>query len=152
MKPYPLIFSFLLVCMAGLAGQTLAGTPALESLRGMEAVPATEPPPALRDYINDKENIPRNFEEQPPLVPHEVDKYTIDLKENKCLDCHMKQPGKKEAKSVEMSEAHFTDRNGNKLDHPSSNRHFCNQCHVPQIDAMPLIGSNFQPLPMKPRP
>ena len=152
MKPISVMVSLLLACAAGLAGQVLAGSPALESLRGMEPVTATEPPPALRDYINDKENIPRTFNEQPPLVPHEVDKYTINLTENKCLECHMKQAGKDKAKSVEMSEAHFTDRNGNKLDHPSASRHFCNQCHVPQIDAMPLIGSNFQPIPPAPRP
>jgi len=147
MKPFPLIVSLVLTCVAGLAGQALAASQALESLRGMEAVPATEPPPAMRDFINDKENIPRTFEQQPPLVPHEVDKYTIDLKQNKCLECHMKQPGKDKAKSVEMSEAHFMDRDGKKLDHPSGARHFCNQCHVPQVDAQPLIGSNFQALP-----
>ena len=148
MKPFPLIFSLLLIGVAGLVGpsQVLAASQVVESLRGMEAVPATEPPPAMRDFINDKENIPRTFKQQPPLVPHEVDKYTIDLKQNKCLECHMKQPGKDKAKSVEMSEAHFMDRDGKKLDHPSGARHFCNQCHVPQVDAQPLIGSNFQSL------
>lgn len=152
MKPYALLYPVLLACLAGMAGQALAGTPALGSLRGAEALPAMQSPPPMRDFINDKENIPRTFEQQPPLVPHEVDKYTIDLKENKCLDCHIKQPGKDKAKSVEMSAAHFTDRDGNKLDHPSGSRYFCNQCHVPQIDAKPLIGSNFESLPMKPRP
>lgn len=144
MKPSTLFSSLLLVCLIGLAGQVSAADAALASLRGMAEVTATEPPPELRDYINDKENVARNFEEQPPLVPHEVDKYTINLTENKCLDCHMKQPGKDKAKSVEMSEAHFTDRNGNKLDHPSGSRHFCNQCHVPQIDAKPLVDSTFR--------
>ncbi|MCB1773593.1 MAG: nitrate reductase cytochrome c-type subunit, partial [Gammaproteobacteria bacterium] len=48
------------------------------------------------------------------------------------------------AKSVEMSEAHFTDRNGNKLEKPAGGRHFCNQCHVPQVDAPPLVGTTFQ--------
>jgi cytochrome c-type protein NapB len=55
----------------------------------------------------------------------------------------MKQPGKDEAKSVEMSESHFIDRDGNKLDKPAGARHFCTQCHVPQVDAPPLVGSSF---------
>ena len=58
MKPFPLIFCLLLTWLAGLPGQALAASQALESLRGMEAVPATEPPPALRDFINDKEGKP----------------------------------------------------------------------------------------------
>jgi cytochrome c-type protein NapB len=133
--------SFLLVCLVGLASQAVAD---ISSLRGVSEIPVTEPAPELQKFINDKENIARTFEEQPPLVPHDNEKYTITLKENKCLDCHVKQPGKEQAKSVEMSESHFLDRDGNKLDKPSSRRYFCNQCHVPQIDAEPLVGSTFK--------
>ena len=78
------------------------------------------------------------------MVPHENEKYAINLQENKCLDCHMKQEGKDKAKSVEMSESHFMDRNGKKLDRPSGARHFCTQCHVPQMDLQPLVGTSFQ--------
>ncbi len=127
--------------LAGLAGPGMAE---LNSLRGTGAVPATLDAPALMRFINDKENVERTFEEQPPLVPHRNEKYTINLTTNKCLDCHMKQDGKDEAKSVEMSESHFMDRDGNKLDRPSASRHFCTQCHVPQVDAPPLVESTFQ--------
>ena len=127
--------------LIGLAGQVAAD---LNSLRGAEAVPATLEAPKLMRFINDKENIERTFEEQPPLTPHTNEKYTINLQINKCLECHMKQPGKDEAKSVEMSESHYIGRDGVKLDRPAGGRHFCTQCHVPQIDAEPLIGSNFQ--------
>lgn len=140
MKRSVFFVSFLLVCLAGLAGQAVAD---ISSLRGVSEIPVTESAPEMREFINDKENIARTFKEQPPLVPHDNEKYTISLKENKCLDCHMKQPGKEKAKSVEMGESHFLDRDGNKLDHPSSRRYFCNQCHVPQIDAPPLVGSTF---------
>lgn len=129
------------MCLFGLAGYAVAD---LQSLRGATDLTATLDAPEILKFKKDKENIPRTFEEQPPLVPHLNDKYTINLKENKCLDCHMKQPGKDEAKSVEMSESHFVDRNGNKLNKPSAGRHFCTQCHVPQVDAMPLVGSSFQ--------
>ena len=141
MKLSNFIVLIVVTCAVGLAGQAVAD---LNSLRGPEALPATPQAPELMKFINDKENIDRTFEEQPPLVPHENEKYTINLQENKCLECHMKQEGKEEAKSVEMGESHFVDRNGNKLAKPTAARYFCNQCHVPQVDAPPLIGTNFQ--------
>ncbi len=141
MKRSMIFGSFWFICLVGLAVQAVAD---INSLRGVAEIPATEPAPELQEFIDDKENIARTFDEQPPLVPHDSEKYSITLKENKCLDCHVKQPGKAEAKSVEMSESHFIDRDGNKLDTPSSRRYFCNQCHVPQIDAEPLIGTTFR--------
>ena len=137
-----IVFSIAAI-LIGLAGQVAAD---LNSLRGAEAVPVTVDAPKLMRFINDKENIERTFDEQPPLTPHTNEKYTINLQINKCLDCHMKQPGKDEAKSVEMSDSHFTGRDGVKRDRPAGGRHFCTQCHVPQVDAQPLIGSNFQSL------
>lgn len=141
MKASPLFF---LIVAVGLGGSFATALADVKSLRGAAAVPVTLPPPELLRYKKDKENIPRTFEQQPPLVPHTNDRYTINLRENECLDCHMKQPGKDEAKSVEISESHFVDRNGNKLDRPAGRRHFCTQCHVPQVDAQPLVGTNFQ--------
>lgn len=141
MKRSTVFGSFLIVCLVGLAGQVSAD---ISSLRGVPEIPATAEAPELLKFISDKENVKRTFEEQPPLVPHENEKYTINLQTNKCLECHMKEEGKDEAKSVEMSESHFMDRNGNKLTKPSGARHFCTQCHVPQVDAKPLVGSNFQ--------
>jgi len=139
MKSFYTIVSTML-CLFGIAGQATAE---LTSLR-TDTVPTTASAPKLMKFIKDKENVDRTFKEQPPVVPHEVEKYTINLKENKCLDCHVKQPGKDEAKSVEMGESHFIDRNGKKHADPVAARHFCNQCHVPQVDAPPLIDSNFQ--------
>ena len=141
MKQSTFVVFVIAAFLVSLAGQAAAE---LNSLRGAEAIPVTAQAPKLMKFIKDKENVERTFEEQPPVVPHENEKYAINLKENKCLECHMVQEGKKEAKSVEMSESHFTDRNGNKLDKPSGARHFCTQCHVPQVDLPPLVGTNFQ--------
>lgn len=146
MKRSMIYGSFLLLCVVGLAGQAVAD---VNSLRGVTEIPVTESAPELQKFINDKENIGRTFKEQPPLVPHENERYTISLTDNKCLECHMKQPGKDEAKSVEMGESHFINRDGKKLDHPSSNRYFCNQCHVPQIDAPPLVANDFKSVAAK---
>lgn len=141
MKRSPFIGSILLACLVGLTAQAIAD---ITSLRGASDIPTTNASPKLMRFIKDKENVERTFEEQPPVVPHENEKYTINLKENKCLECHMKQPGKDEAKSVEMSESHFVNRKGEKLDSPSAARYFCTQCHVPQVDAPPLVGSSFK--------
>ena len=146
MKPSLTLLALLVTGQAGLAGQVLAG---VVSLRGDLPIPVTEPVPEPYKYINNKENIPRNFEQQPPLVPHTNEKYAINLKENGCLECHMKGPEEDEAKSVEMSESHFTDRNGNKLARPAGSRYFCNQCHVPQVDAKALVENRFQPANLK---
>ena len=140
MKSTKYLSTFLLCALVGLAAQSFAELRPL----GGASVGSTLEAPELQRFINDKDNIPRTFEQQPPLTPHINDRYPINLQENKCLDCHMKQPGKDEAKSVVMSDSHFVDRNGNKLDHPAGNRYFCNQCHVPQIDAEPLVNNLFQ--------
>jgi cytochrome c-type protein NapB len=141
--------SFLAILLAGL---TLTAGPALADAMAVPSVTAiltTETPPDLLRYVIDKEEIPKNFEQQPPLIPHTSETKTISLRENKCLHCHMKQPGEKQAQSKEMSKSHFIDRSGKKLDRPASNRYFCTQCHVPQVDAKPLVESNFQSLAAK---
>ncbi len=140
MKPFHIIL-FVTACL--LMAATSQVSAELSSLR-TESVPTTAEAPKLMRFIKDKENVDRTFKEQPPVVPHEVEKYAINLQENGCLECHVKQPGKDEAKSVEISESHYIDRNGKKHDKVVGSRHFCNQCHVPQVDAPPLIDSNFQ--------
>ena len=132
------------ILLAGLVGLTTQASADITSLRGASDIPTTNASPKLMRFIKDKENVERTFEEQPPVVPHENEKYTISITENKCLECHMKQPGKDEAKSVEMSESHFINRDGKKLDKPAGGRHFCTQCHVPQVDAPPLVGTSFK--------
>ena len=143
MKHSPVVLLFVAVCAVVLTTDALSD---VESLRGAAGLTATLQAPELMKYKKDKENIPRTFEQQPPLIPHTSEKYTINLSTNKCLDCHMKQPGKDAARSVEMSESHFVGRDGKKLDKPDGGRHFCTQCHVPQVDAQPLVGSNFRSL------
>jgi cytochrome c-type protein NapB len=135
--------TFAAIALASLTLWSPASHAELQSLAGADPIANPLPAPKLARFINDKENIARTFEQQPPLTPHRNERYPINLKENKCLECHMKEQGKKEAKSVEMGESHFIDRAGKKHDQPAAARYFCTQCHVPQIDAEPLIGNNF---------
>jgi len=91
----------------------------------------------------DAVQMDRNFTDQPPLVNHEVDKYPITKSVNKCLDCHSLENYKKE-KATKIPTTHFVGADGRTLSTPSSRRHFCLQCHVPQIDTKPLVENTFQ--------
>jgi cytochrome c-type protein NapB len=86
----------------------------------------------------------RNYRQQPPIVPHSLDQYQIDLRTNQCLTCHdWSNAGERGAPTLSMS--HYLDRDGTQLDTVAGTRWFCNQCHVPQADAPALVGNTFQP-------
>lgn len=42
-----------------------------------------------------------------------------------------------------MSETHYVDREGARLDKIAGTRYFCLSCHVPQADAQPLVNNTF---------
>lgn len=136
----------MLVVLGTIGAPTLGAAEPLMSLRGATTIPDGSLAPVKARVINDKENIARTFEEQPPLVPHKVEKYTVNLRENKCMDCHSKEKAK-EKEASEVSESHYETSDGTKLDTLAARRYFCNQCHVPQIDAEPLIANEFQSVP-----
>ena len=86
----------------------------------------------------------RNYRQQPPLIPHKIDQYQIDLRTNQCLTCHdWTKAGERNAPTLSMT--HYLDREGNELDHIAGTRYFCNQCHVPQADAPALVENVFLP-------
>ncbi|MCM8854518.1 MAG: nitrate reductase cytochrome c-type subunit [Candidatus Thiodiazotropha sp.] len=87
--------------------------------------------------------IERSYKLQPPMVPHEVDKYEINLKNNGCMKCHSEATYEKE-KAPKVGDSHYEDRDGKVLKTVSSRRYFCNQCHAPQMGADPLVQNNFQ--------
>jgi len=99
-------------------------------------------PPVLD--VKEGPRYTRNYRQQPPLIPHRIDRYEIDVKVNQCLRCH-DWPNNVQENAPMVSATHYLDRDGNKLDKVSSNRWFCVQCHVPQADAKPLVENNFQP-------
>jgi cytochrome c-type protein NapB len=97
--------------------------------------------PAVKDT---GQLIPRDFAQQPPLIPHDIRDYQITKNFNKCMDCHS-EARYQEFKAVKLSDTHFKDRDGKKLTNISPARYFCTQCHVPQVDAKPLIANTFKP-------
>lgn len=134
-----LVFS--IVCFA-VPGLISAET---KSLRGDHPVDSPSAGAEIKYWQDDKEPIERDYVQQPPLVPHTIDTYRVNLKFNKCLTCHS-WANYKEAKATKISQTHFEDREGQVLANVSARRYFCPQCHVPQVDAKPLVKNNFEPV------
>jgi nitrate reductase (cytochrome), electron transfer subunit len=85
----------------------------------------------------------RNYPMQPPIIPHKIDSYHVDLNSNKCLSCHSRRRIE-ESKAPMVSVTHYMDRDGNFLAEVSPRRYFCNQCHVPQDESKPLVENVFK--------
>lgn len=122
-----------------------AGEPAIKlmTLRGVD-VQASDPEGDGTRYGRDQAPLPRDFVQQPPLIPHTIKGYTVTKNFNKCLDCHAWARAK-ETGATKISVTHFKTREGEELSSVSPRRYFCNQCHVPQSDAKPLVGNSFKP-------
>jgi cytochrome c-type protein NapB len=129
----------LLVLAAAQAG----AEPMVDAMRGETPILEATQPPRLSNAVNDDNRMPRNFAQQPPVIPHRVDGYQIDKNFNKCLDCHAR--GKTEfSLAVPVSATHYINREGKVLAQVSTRRYFCMQCHVAQEPAKPLVGNTFQ--------
>lgn len=116
----------------------------VQSLRGAPDLAATnQDAPREGKLMTQQGGFERAFKEQPPLIPHKMDKSEINLKVNGCMKCHSKETFEKE-KAPEVGESHYIDANGNKLDTISMRRYFCTQCHVPQVSADPLVENTFK--------
>jgi nitrate reductase (cytochrome), electron transfer subunit len=118
---------------------------ALQSERGDHALDAPSEKAEPKKWQADREPIPRDYVQQPPLIPHKTDGYVINLKSNKCLTCHS-WANYKQARATKVSLTHFADREGDAMSNISPRRYFCTQCHVPQTDAKPLVDNSFKPV------
>jgi cytochrome c-type protein NapB len=96
----------------------------------------------------DKDVIPRNFQKQPPLIPHSIKGYVITQNFNKCMDCHSKERAD-ETGATKVAKSHYLDRDDKKSANISPRRYFCHQCHVPQFDAPPLVANTYKPAAKK---
>lgn len=117
----------------------------LQSERGDVPLDATGENAEPKKWQADRDPIPRDYVQQPPLIPHKIEGYVINLKSNKCLTCHS-WANYKQAGATKVSQTHFSDRDGNAMSNISSRRYFCTQCHVPQVDARPLVENTFKPV------
>jgi cytochrome c-type protein NapB len=129
-----------LLAATALSGGAWAGQ--LESLRGNDITAASQEP-GRYSVMEVRGGIERSFREQPPMVPHPVEKYEINLKVNGCMKCHSPETYERE-KSPKIGDSHFLDRDGNQLERISSRRYFCTQCHTPQLSGDPLVNNLFE--------
>ena len=116
-------------------------------MRGAD-VSAVDQAPDAKKYLGGKpggqEKMARTFKEQPPLIPHSVENFDeITLEENQCLTCHSATNYQKK-KAPKIGDSHFRDREGKVLPDVAAARHNCVQCHVPQVDAPPLVDNDFK--------
>lgn len=116
-------------------------------MRGAD-VSAADQAPDAKLYLGGKpggqQKVVRTFQGQPPVIPHAVANFDeISLEENQCLSCHGADVYKKK-NAPKVGDSHFIDREGRKLAETTSLRHNCVQCHVPQVDAPPLVENDFK--------
>jgi len=120
----------------------------LESLRGNVPIEQLSKNDNMFRPEKDQDVIPRNFQKQPPLIPHSIKGYNITQNFNKCMDCHSKERAE-ETGATKVAKSHYLDREDKKLSNISPRRYFCMQCHVPQFDAKPLVENTYKPAAKK---
>lgn len=113
----------------------------IASLRGVHSLRGLSIAPKENKWIKNGD-YDRNFDLQPPLVPHKSAYMKITLTKNRCLDCHS-NANYKEQEADKMSGSHFKTRTGKRLKKLSPRRYFCKQCHVSQVDVKPLIENTY---------
>ncbi len=114
----------------------------IATLRGDTALTKEGNPPPMAKPTKDDLKKERNYPMQPPVIPHNIQDYQVDNKVNKCLSCHARTRSE-DSQAPMISVTHYMDRDGNFLADVSPRRYFCNQCHVPQTDARPLVDNEF---------
>lgn len=135
------IFSALTCLAVAMLIAAPASSNEVKSLRGNLNIPAqADAPNVPKLEVVDK--FERNFKTQPPLIPHKSAKYRISLKTNKCLKCHDKKYYKEEEAPM-VGKSHYMDAAGKESKSLNKGRYFCNQCHVPQLLAKPLVENTF---------
>ena len=124
----------------------LAGSPALLAQNiatTRDAALDVEPrAPAMTRVENDDVKRKRAYPMQPPTIPHQIDGYQVDMNANKCMSCHSRRRAQ-DSQAPMVSVTHYLDRQGNFLADLSPRRYFCNQCHVVQEQAAPLLANDF---------
>jgi len=132
----------LLACVIAAGASSLTAQTVTSGLRGPTPLNDEGPAPPMLPNRNTSGRESRNYPEQPPVIPHTIDGYQIDLNGNKCLSCHARARTS-ESQAPMVLIAHFMDRDGQFLASISPRRFFCTECHVPQNTATPPASNDF---------
>ena len=128
------------LAIIGIAGMAYAAEP-ITTLRST-APDQESAAPRITNFEDNSVKRPRNYPEQPPTIPHDIEGYQIDRNANKCLSCHARsRTGESGAPMVSIT--HFMDRDNQFLAAVRPRRYFCTQCHVPQKEVKPLVDNDF---------
>ena len=131
-----------LAIIAATASTTLLAQTVSSGLRGSTPLNEEGPAAPMTPLRNSAEKEVRNYPEQPPVIPHNIEGYQIDINGNKCLSCHARaRTGESQAPMVSIT--HFMDRDGQFLASVSPRRFFCTECHVPQNVTNPPVSNDF---------
>ncbi|MEW6293721.1 MAG: nitrate reductase cytochrome c-type subunit [Pseudomonadota bacterium] len=127
-----------------------ASTTGPAPMRGAD-VSAPDRAPEVKVYaakvpgVGQPQLIARTFIGQPPMVPHTIDQYVpLTIEENACLECHITDELRGQ-KVPKLGESHLSKTIKKKDGSPAveMSRFQCDSCHVPQVDAKPLVDSKF---------
>ncbi|MCA1454717.1 nitrate reductase cytochrome c-type subunit [Bradyrhizobium sp. BRP22] len=137
-KPAMVVLAIALVA----ASSSLLAQGVTSGLRGPAPLNEEGPAPPMTPMRNTAERDIRNYPEQPPVIPHSIDGYQVDMNGNKCLSCHARaRTGESQAPMVSIT--HFMDRDGQFLASVSPRRYFCTECRVPQNVTTPPVTNDF---------
>ena len=142
MKRILAIFALVAAAATSVAQQNPSSPGLNHGIRGAVPLTAESTPPPIPKSVNDDQRKTRNYPMQPPLIPHQIDNYQVDLRFNKCMDCHGRSRTQ-ESGAPMVSVTHFQDRDGNMLGEISPRRYFCTGCHVSQTDARVPVKNTF---------
>lgn len=142
-KTLKLTITAMATCFAALA----FAADGAKSMRGSD-VAASDPVAEVKNYVGKRpgtqEPVARTFSTQPPVIPHAVENFDeVTLEGNQCMDCHGAANFEKK-KAPKIGDSHFIDREGKKHAEAVGGRYNCVQCHVPQVDAPPLVDNVFK--------
>jgi cytochrome c-type protein NapB len=112
------------------------------TLRDSTPIDVQKEPNIIPKVVNKDIKQGRNYPMQPPVIPHTTRSYEVNKNNNKCMSCHSRHRTEK-TQAPMVSVTHYMDRDGNFLAEVSPRRYFCNQCHVTQLDAEPLVENTF---------
>jgi nitrate reductase (cytochrome), electron transfer subunit len=128
----------MIVALAGVIAEAQVQAP----FRPSATFTDTGHPPQIAPEITDDRRVRRNYPEQPPVIPHAIRDYEINLNSNRCLTCHSRAFNA-EVGAPMISITHYVDRDGQVLASVAPRRFVCTTCHVPQTTAEPPVANRF---------
>lgn len=128
---------------APVAEHVLPHGPQIDAMRRGIPIDEEATPLPMARVLNTDLKRERGYPMQPPTIPHSIDNYQVTVNTNRCMLCHARANAA-DFQAPPVSVTHYMDRDDQFLATISPRRYFCNQCHVVQTDAQPLVANGFR--------